>query len=183
MMQINLPLWNEATSYNNPSLFAGWYLGTIEGNLFLNGSAPAEQNHSSMMAHLGAVASWSVVEQVPRLLACQTHLTAKRCSNNSLAYVGSLKYKSRLQDQAALDDKTAKKSSLNRRTTSYGLLSTKQVVVSSLLSMVMFPSYGQLAELKLAMSTSLSAMGRDVFAKARLRSITSANMNSALMVN
>jgi hypothetical protein len=76
--------------YNNPSLFAGWYLRTIEGNLFLNTSAPAEQNHSSVTAHLGTAAILSVVEQVERLLARQTHLTAKRCSKDSQAYLGSV---------------------------------------------------------------------------------------------
>ena len=95
--------------YNNPSLFAGWYLRTIEGNLFLNGSAPAEQNHSSVTAHLGAGASWSVAQHVERLLARQTHLTSKRRSKETQSYVGSVHYKSRLQDQAALDDETAKK--------------------------------------------------------------------------
>jgi hypothetical protein len=95
--------------YKNPSYFAGWYLKKIVGNLFLHGSVPAEQNHSSVAAHLGRGASWSVVEQVSRLLSRQTHLTSKRRHKDSKAYVGSLKYKSRLQDQAALDDETAKK--------------------------------------------------------------------------
>jgi hypothetical protein len=39
--------------YNNPSHFAGWFLKKIEGNLLLHGSVPAEQNHSSVAAHLG----------------------------------------------------------------------------------------------------------------------------------
>ena len=95
--------------YNNPSLFAGWYLRRIEGNLFLNGSAPAEQNHSSVTAHLGAGASWSVVEHVSKLLDRQTYLTAKRSTKDTQAYVASLKYKSRLQDQAGRDNETAKK--------------------------------------------------------------------------
>ena len=54
--------------YQDPSHYAGWFLKKIEGNLFLNGSIPAEQNHSSVAAHLGARASWSVVEQVSKLL-------------------------------------------------------------------------------------------------------------------
>jgi hypothetical protein len=55
--------------YNNPSHYAGWFLKKIEGNLLLNGSIPAEQNHLSVAAHLGAGASWSVVEQVFKLLS------------------------------------------------------------------------------------------------------------------
>jgi hypothetical protein len=50
--------------YLNPSHYAGWFLKKIEGNLFLNGLVPAEQNHSSVSAHLGAGTSWQVVEQV-----------------------------------------------------------------------------------------------------------------------
>jgi hypothetical protein len=64
--------------HGNPSHFAGWYLKTIEGNLFLNGSVPAKQNHSSVATHLGAGASWSVVEQVKKPLVWQTHLKSKR---------------------------------------------------------------------------------------------------------
>jgi hypothetical protein len=95
--------------YNNPSHFAGWFLKKIEGNLLLHGSVPAEQNHSSVAAHLGAGASWSVVEQVSKLLSRQTHLTSKRRHKDSQAYVASLKYKSRFQDQDAFDDEAAKK--------------------------------------------------------------------------
>ena len=95
--------------YNDPSHFAGWFLRNIEGNLFLNGSVPAEQNHSSVAAHLGAGASWSVVEQVSKLLSRQTHLTSKRRQKDTQSYVGSLRYKSRLRDQAAFDDENAKK--------------------------------------------------------------------------
>ncbi len=95
--------------YHNPSHFAGWFLKTIAGNLFLHGSVPAEQNPSSVAAHLGPGASWSVVEQVSRLLERQKLLTAKRQQKESQAYVGSFKYMSSLQDQAGLDDETAKK--------------------------------------------------------------------------
>ena len=95
--------------YSDPSHFAGWFLKNIEGNLFLNGSVPAEQNHASVSAHLGAGASWSVVEQVSKLMSRQTHLTSKRRQKETKAYVASLKYKSKLRDQDALDDETAKK--------------------------------------------------------------------------
>jgi hypothetical protein len=95
--------------YLNPSHYAGWFLKKIEGNLFLNGSVPAEQNHSSVSAHLGAGASWSVVEQVSKLLTRQTHLTTKRRQKDSQAYVQQLKYRSRLVDDAGKDDEAAKK--------------------------------------------------------------------------
>jgi hypothetical protein len=91
--------------YNNPSHFAGWQ---IEGNLLLHGSVPAEQNYSSVAAHLGAGASWSVAEQVEKLLLRQLHLTAKRQHKDSQAFVATVNYKSQLQDQDAFDDEAAK---------------------------------------------------------------------------
>jgi hypothetical protein len=95
--------------YNDPSHYAGWFLRKIEGNLFLNGSVPAEQNHSSVSAHLGAGGTWSVAEQLKKLLERQTHLTTKRRSKDQKAYVIATKYKSSLRDQNAFDDETAKK--------------------------------------------------------------------------
>jgi hypothetical protein len=64
--------------HKNPFHFAGWSLKTIEGNLFLHGSVPVEQNHSSVAAHLGSGASLSVCAQISKLLDCQTHLTTKK---------------------------------------------------------------------------------------------------------
>jgi hypothetical protein len=107
--QILIEILSPGKIYGNPSHFAGWYLRTIEGNLLLNGSVPAEKSHSSMAAHLGAGASWSVVEQVTKLLLRQTHLTAKRQEKNTQAFVGTRNYKSQLQDQAGSDDEAAKK--------------------------------------------------------------------------
>ncbi len=76
--------------------------------LSLNGSVPAKQNHSSVAAHLGLGASWSIMEQVSKLLERQKHLISKRQKKDIQAIVGTHNYKSRLQDQAGLDDKTAK---------------------------------------------------------------------------
>jgi hypothetical protein len=95
--------------YQDPLHYAGWFLRKIEGNLFLNGSVPTEQNHSSVAAYLGAGASWSVVEQVSKLFSRQTHLTSKRQQKDSRTYVQQLRYRSCLADQAASDDEAAKK--------------------------------------------------------------------------
>jgi hypothetical protein len=59
-------------------------------------------------AHLGAGASWSVAEQVEKLLLRQLHLTAKQRHKDSQAFVAAVNYKSRLQDQDAFDDEAAK---------------------------------------------------------------------------
>jgi hypothetical protein len=66
-----------------------------------------------MAAHMGANASWSVVEQVTKLLLQQSHLTAKRQEKNTQAFVGSRNYKSWLQDQAAADADEATKKQLS----------------------------------------------------------------------
>jgi hypothetical protein len=44
----------------------------------LNGSAPAEQNHSSAVAHLGKGANWGVAEHLSHMLQHQIHLTKLR---------------------------------------------------------------------------------------------------------
>jgi hypothetical protein len=94
--------------YNRPSHFAGWFLKKIEGNFLLHGSVPAEQNHSSVAAHLGAGAICCVAEQVEKLLLRQLHLTAKQRHKDSQAFIATVNYKSLLQDQDAFDDEAAK---------------------------------------------------------------------------
>ena len=44
------------------------FLREMEENLDLNGDAPTEQNHSSVINHLGEGASWEIAEQVSKLL-------------------------------------------------------------------------------------------------------------------
>jgi hypothetical protein len=61
--------------HDNPKYYAAWYLWTIQGNLMLNGLVPAEQNHSSVVAHLGKGANWGVAEHLSHMLKRQIHLT------------------------------------------------------------------------------------------------------------
>ena len=51
----------------NPSYYAGYYLKRICGHLEMNGSVPAEQNHASVVAHLGKGAMWDIWEQLKHL--------------------------------------------------------------------------------------------------------------------
>jgi hypothetical protein len=96
--------------YDEPSHYAGWFLKNIEENLLLlNGSVPAEQNHSSVAAHLGRGGSWSVAEQVTKLLKCQTRISTKRCQIEQKAYVVALWYKSNHRGQDAFNDEMAKR--------------------------------------------------------------------------
>jgi hypothetical protein len=50
--------------FSNPQYKVGYFLRTIEGNLKIIGSVPAEQNHSSVAAYLGKGANWSILEHV-----------------------------------------------------------------------------------------------------------------------
>jgi hypothetical protein len=113
MMQKNSQPWHKSTT--NLLNFAGWFLKKIEGNLLLHGSVPVQQNHSSVAAHLGAGASWSVAEQVEKLLLRQLHLTAKQRHKDSQAFVATVNYKSRLQDQDAFHEEAA-----NQQLSQYG---------------------------------------------------------------
>ena len=54
--------------FNNPSYYAGYYLNNIKCHLDLKGSAPAEQNHSSIISYFGDGASWTIMEHIHRLL-------------------------------------------------------------------------------------------------------------------
>jgi hypothetical protein len=161
--------------YKNSSYFAGWFLKTIEGNLFLHGSVPAKQNHSSVAAHLGSGTSWLVVEHVSKLLDRQKHLTSKRQKKDIQAMVGNHNYKSRLQDQAGLDDETAKKK-LSQY--AYNKLWLVEYKSSSCLQFVVHENVT--GNLKLATNMFLSASAIGVLASVGLHSIISAGTNCAL---
>ena len=72
----------------------------------LNGSAPAEQNHSSVVAHLGKGANWGVAEHISHMLKRQIHLTKARREKENSRFVQTHRFKSKL----GMDDETAKKS-------------------------------------------------------------------------
>ena len=80
--------------YDNPGYYAGYHLKQIVGNLQVNGSVSAEQNHSSIKAHLGKGNHWSICENVKELLVRQQlHAKQKNADEQSL-HVQSFKYKS-----------------------------------------------------------------------------------------
>jgi hypothetical protein len=66
--------------YGRPENFAGYTLRAIMGNLGKKGSTSAEQNHSSIVAHLGRGASWSLQEQIVRLIDCQDTQSRKKAN-------------------------------------------------------------------------------------------------------
>jgi hypothetical protein len=95
--------------YENSSYYAGWYLREVEGNLSSVGSTPAEQNHSSVCAHLGDGATWQIAEQVSKLLRRQQEQGKQRNEKEALENARSHRYKSRFKNQTGVDDVLAKK--------------------------------------------------------------------------
>lgn len=93
--------------YSNPKYYAGWYLRLMEENLFLNGSVPAEQNHSSITAHLGKGASWGIAEHIKHLIVRQRDLTTQRRSREASRCLSTNKYKSDFREQKQRDDELA----------------------------------------------------------------------------
>ena len=48
---------------SKPSYYAGYWLRGVEYNLYMNGDAPAEQNHASNVAYLGRTQpTWSIMQ-------------------------------------------------------------------------------------------------------------------------
>ena len=95
--------------YFQPERYGGYYLRGMEENLGLNGDAPAEQNHSSVIAHLGEGASWQIAEQVSKLLRRQQELGKQLNERQALENARSHRYKSRFKQQAGVDDVLGKK--------------------------------------------------------------------------
>jgi hypothetical protein len=95
--------------HDNPKYYSAWYLSSVEGNLKMNGSVPAEQNHSSIIAHLGNGASWSITEHTNNLIRRQVHLTSKRRQEDDSRFVQTRVYKSCFGMDEAGDDELAKR--------------------------------------------------------------------------
>jgi hypothetical protein len=96
--------------YHQRERYAGYHLWDMVENLGLHGDAPAEQNHSSVIAHLGEGASWQIAEQVSKLLRRQQELGKQSNERQALENARSHRYKSRFKQQAGEDDVLAKKS-------------------------------------------------------------------------
>ena len=94
--------------YNNPRYYSGFYTKDIVGNLNLYGTAPAEQNHSSITAHLGKGASWDIWEQLKNL--CERHQfhCDKEAKHEAKLTVISHKYRSTFDSPYADEDVLAK---------------------------------------------------------------------------
>jgi hypothetical protein len=69
----------------------------------------AEQNHSSIIAHLGKGANWSVVEHTSQLCNCQAHMAHKFRELENQLHVQVSQYKSGLVGSQKKDDNWPRK--------------------------------------------------------------------------
>jgi hypothetical protein len=53
------------TIHDSPQYYAGYYLQEMDGILGRNGSAPAEENHSSVVAYIAQGGVWCIAKQIP----------------------------------------------------------------------------------------------------------------------
>ena len=95
---------------SNPSYYAGYYLKKIRGHIEANGSVPAEQNHSSIVAYLDKGHSdWTIMAHAAALLKRQAYHSRERKRAEDKLYANGLRYKSSFTGQEGKDDEIAKK--------------------------------------------------------------------------
>ena len=96
--------------YSEPEKYAGYFLRSIEGNLYMNGDVSAEQNHSGVVAYLGMGAAYAISEQMTHLLGRQKNLDKTRRQKEDDQYVTASRFSSPYREPtAASDDVVAKK--------------------------------------------------------------------------
>jgi hypothetical protein len=69
--------------YNNPGYYAGYCLFQLEGSLGRQGDSHAEQNHASIVAHLGKGGNFDLEEQVQKLIEPHQAKVRQRMNANS----------------------------------------------------------------------------------------------------
>jgi hypothetical protein len=95
--------------YENYEYYGGFFLLNTLGNLGLLGSVPAEQNHASIVAHLGEGGSWEIAQHIQHLMNRQKELTKQRTEKENSQYCSTLHYKSSKRGQERKDEEDAKK--------------------------------------------------------------------------
>jgi hypothetical protein len=95
--------------FKNPEYYSGYYLRQLEGNLMMMGDAPAEQNHSSVAAHLGNGSNWTISEHVRQLIERQNTLEKAFHYQDNKLYTSTLNYRSEHVGPGKKDEELAKK--------------------------------------------------------------------------
>lgn len=94
--------------YQNPSYYTKWHLMITEGTFGFSGSVPAEQNHASIVAHLGRGGNLCIAEHIKLLVERQLHLAKIRQKNDNNLYLQICQFKSNLAGQRAINQKKAR---------------------------------------------------------------------------
>ena len=111
--------------YNNPQYYAGYVTSEIVGNLKLNGSVPAEQNHSSNVRFIGDVMLNSVCEEIKSLLERQQQLCNKENDIEQDYTVRSHRYLPQLHGELAVEDISARNVLAGKPHKDYFILQSK----------------------------------------------------------
>ena len=108
----NMPLKQEKLDdiYNRASYYAGYYLCNITGNLNCHGSAPAEQNHSSVNAHFGESGAWTIIFQINKLMERQNYFINKDTTKHDNLFMIQHKYESEFNGDLSIQDTAARQS-------------------------------------------------------------------------
>ena len=96
--------------YNDPKYYAGYYTRNVRCNLGLNGSAIAEINHASVVAHLGGGGLQPIMEQLSKLLVRQQHLYNKEREQEVKSETYIFKYRSKYAGYKSTMDTEARRS-------------------------------------------------------------------------
>jgi hypothetical protein len=80
--------------HDNPSYYSGHILNDMEGSLGKKGDSHAEQNHSSIVAHMGKGGTLNLAEQVCALLNRHKSNTLRRSQAEWALIITASKYKS-----------------------------------------------------------------------------------------
>ena len=95
--------------HSNPQYFSSWKVKQIPGNLFCKASTSAEQNHSSVVAHLGKGANLSIAEHINALTERQVHLQKIRRTKNAKRRLQRKSYRSSRAGEQGSNDVAAAK--------------------------------------------------------------------------
>ena len=96
--------------HSKPGYYSSFYSRVIEGNLRLLGSVPAEQNHGSVVAHLGKGAIWDIWEQLKTICQGHQHNCDQEAKEEAKLTVSSHRFTSIFDHELANEDVNAKQS-------------------------------------------------------------------------
>ena len=95
--------------YTNPNYYAGYVTRGIVGNLSLNGTAPAEQNHASIVAHNGMTMLGSICDHIKALCERQQMLCNKENDLETDYLVRCNHYRPELEGEFGYEETIARK--------------------------------------------------------------------------